>query len=54
MCLFLLLSASAPPQVERRGTFRGGYYDPGRSRIQAMKEIKASEEGGPEEGLKRG
>ena len=27
-------------QVERRGTFRGGYYDASRSKIQAMKEIK--------------
>jgi structural maintenance of chromosome 3 (chondroitin sulfate proteoglycan 6) len=27
-------------QVERRGTFRGGYYDASRSRIQAMKEVK--------------
>ncbi|PSC68878.1 structural maintenance of chromosomes 3 [Micractinium conductrix] len=27
-------------QVEQRGTFRGGYYDTNRSRIQAMKEIK--------------
>lgn len=29
-------------QVERRGTYRGGFYDPSRSKIQAMKEIKAS------------
>lgn len=27
-------------QVERRGTFRGGYHDSNRSKIQAMKEIK--------------
>ena len=27
-------------QVERRGTFRGGFYDASRSKIQAMKEIK--------------
>lgn len=37
--------ARSPPalcvlQVERRGTMRGGFYDPGRSKIQAMKEIK--------------
>lgn len=35
---------TCPPQVEQRGTFRGGYYDTNRSRIQAMKEIKV---GGP-------
>lgn len=29
-----------PLQVERRGTFRGGYHDSNRSKIQAMKEIK--------------
>lgn len=34
-----------PLQVERRGTFRGGYYDASRSKIQAMKEIKVG--GGP-------
>lgn len=29
-------------QVERRGTYRGGFYDPARSKIQAMKEIRVS------------